>query len=579
MENETITHKAAGYTFDVLNPIQGMRYSFKNSSPEPGVTEIVISLSSDKAVVPTRTKIAWKVPVVDAHYKWNPEAYRNRYLDVMNSCANSFHSGAHGAAPVMSLYNMCGTNSLTFSLSDAMHRNMLRINLDEHGFLLCSVGLFEEPWNPISEYCVTLRLDQRRIPYYTVLKDTGDWWERSGLPRAIAPEDASMPFYCTWYSHHGDVTQDDVILQAGLAKAIGIDTIIIDGGWGVPLQPRPAQFPDLSGTVKSVQKLGVKVVLWTDPSQPNPTNEGLLGDDRRVGVAPGKAGRFDPRYPEVRAQMVKEYLYLLDMSGCDGFKIDFVDSIPGAADDDREDPSRDYKSVPQAVDAAMREIYEALRERKRDILIEYRQHFTGPHMLQHCTMVRAVDCGNSYPDNHQRTLDVRLLSGALPVHSDPVIWHPDEPIESAALHLLHTLFSVPQLSVRLENLPKSHIDMIKTYMAFWREHRDVICSGDLMPLGPQDSFPVVLARTDRKLLAAVFADTVVPLPEKLPERLLIVNATFRERVILELPADAGKRRVIVTSVTGGIGAATEIDLKAGVNTIPVPAGGYALCSR
>lgn len=575
MQNPT-TFEAAGYTFEVIDPVPGMRYAFASSSPEPGVTELVVSLSSDAPVVPARTAIAWTVPVVDIHYKWNPDAFRHRYLDVMNDCANAFHSGAHGAAPVMSLYNMAGTNALTFALSDALHRNRLGISLDERGFLRCTVGLFQEPWDAVREYRCTLRLDQRRLPYYTVLKETGDWWERAGLTRPMAPEAATLPFFCTWYSHHGEVTQQDVLLQARLGRELGIEAIIVDGGWGVPLQPRPAQFPDLPGTVKAVQALGVKVLLWTDPSQPNPTNEGLFGDDRRLGAAPGKAGRFDPRYPEVRAQMVKEYLHLLDLSGCDGFKIDFVNSIPGAPDDDRDDPRRDYKSVPEAVDAAMGEIYQALRERNPDILIEYRQRYTGPHLWRHCTMMRAVDCGNSYPDNRQRTLDIRLLCGSVPVHADPIIWHPDEPVASAALYLQHTLFSVPQVSVRLEALPQAHLDMIRTYLAFWREHRDVICSGELMPLAPQDSFPVVLARTERKLLAGVFADTVVPLPAPLSGQLLIVNATFRERVVVELPAAAGRWRVTVTAVTGERRAPFEVVLQEGVNTIPIPAGGYAV---
>jgi alpha-galactosidase len=576
MKDTPTTFEAAGYTFEVVDPVPGMHYAFASSSPEPGVTELALTLSADTPVVPARTSLVWTVPVVDIHYKWNPEAFRHRYLDVMSDCANSFHSGAHGAAPVMSLYNMAGTNALTFALSDALHRNALGISLDERGFLRCTVGLFQEPWDAITEYRCTLRLDQRRIPYYTVLKETGDWWEQSGLARCIAPEAATMPFFSTWYSHHGDVTQDDVLQQARLARELGVDSIIVDAGWGVPLQTRLEPFPDLPGTVKAVQALGVNIMLWTDPSQPNPTNEGLLGDDRRLGMAPGKTGRFDPRYPEVRAELVREYLHLLDLSDCDGFKIDFINSIPGAPDDDRDDPRRDYKSVPEAVDAMMGEIYQALQERKPDILIEYRQRYTGPHMWRHCTMMRAVDCGNSYPDNRQRTLDLRLLNGSLPVHADPIIWHPDEPVVSAALHLQHTLFSVPQVSVKLETLPPAHRDMIRTYLAFWREHRDVIWSGELMPLAPQDSFPVVLSRTDHKLLAGVFADTVVPLPRHLPEQLLIVNAGFRDRVVLELPAAAGKRRLTVTTVTGERRAPLEIVLAEGIHTIPIPASGYAV---
>jgi alpha-galactosidase len=320
----------------------------------------------------------------------------------------------------------------------------------------------------------------------------------------------------------------------------------------------------------------MKVLLWTDPSMPNDANSDLFDGGMRIPVD-AKNPRFDPRYPDVRAQWVSEYLHLLETTRCDGFKIDFICSINSAAEGDPDDPRRDFKSVPEAVDVAMREIFEALHARNPDILIEFRQNYVGPHMLQHCTMVRALDCGNSYPDNRLRTCDVRLLSGAVPVHSDPITWHPDESVVSAALQLQHTLFSVPQLSVKLETLPEAHLDMIKTYMDFWREHRDVVLCGDFMPMEPQGMFPYVMSRTEEKLLIGVFANTVVHLPADLPGQLLIVNATDRDRVVLESGIDAGRRTVERTSATGTHAACEERSFEAGLTSIAMPPGGYAVC--
>lgn len=569
-------YKAAGLTFEIEDPIKGMTYGFSHDSPCDGITDVTISLKAEKPVAPSKTAVKWKVPVINIDYKWNPACSRHRYLDVMESCSNRINTRANGASPVMCLYDMAGTNALTFSLSDTLHDNFLSIALDERGFLDCRAGFFQAPWDPVADYTCTIRLDQRRIPYYAVLKDVGDGWEHGGLKRAAAPECASLPFFCTWYSHHGDVRQEDVVLQAGLAKELGVETILVDGGWGVPLEPRPNQFPDLVKTVKTVQALGVKVLLWTDPSMSNPTNSHLFGEEMRI---PRKGARFDPRYPEVRAQWVKEYLHLLAQCGCDGFKIDFIDSIASAPEGDPDDARRDYKSVPEAVDAALRQIAGALRARNPEIMLEFRQHYNGPHMLQHCTMMRAIDCGNSYPDNRLRTCDIRLLSGRVPVHADPITWHPDEPVAGAALQLQHTLFSVPQLSVRLETMPRDHLDMIRTYLAFWRAHREVIMAGEFMPLEPQGMFPSVLARTERKLLVGVFANTVVPLPDELPDELVFVNATNLERIVMELPAPGGSRRLTVTSVTGVESPLRMIELKAGINVVEMPPAAYGVMSQ
>ena len=576
-ESEKImtTYQVGEMTFEIENPITGMDAAFSHASPCEGVTDITITLKADQPVVPTKTSVKWKIPVVNIHYKWNSACARHRYLDVMSFCYNSINTRANGSAPVMCLHDMAGTNALTFALSDAMHENTLSIALDEKGFMNCGVGFFQAPWDPIKTYTCTLRLDQRRRPYHEVLKHVGDWWEQGGLQRATAPDSASQPFFCTWYSHHGEVRQEDVVQQATLAKPLGVETILIDGGWGVPLEPRPHQFPELARTVKQVQDLGLKVMLWTEPAMSNPANSHLLGDDLRI---PRKGARFDPRYPEVRAQWVKEYLHLLDLCGCDGFKIDFIECIPSALEGDPDDPRRDYKSIPEAVDAALREIMAALRARKPAIMLEYRQPYNGPHMLQHCTMMRAVDCGNSYPDNRQRTCDIRLLSGGVPVHSDPITWHPDEPVTAAALHLQHTLFSVPQLSVKLETLGRDHLDMIRTYLAFWRAHRDVILTGEFMPQEPQGSFPAVLARTQKKLLVGAFANTVVSLPEDLPGEILLVNATNLDRMVLELSAPGGARFLTVTSVTGEVLPSQWVKLRAGLNVIEMPPSSYGVLS-
>ncbi len=44
-----------------------------------------------------------------------------------------------------------------------------------------------------------------------------------------------------------------------------------------------------------------------------------------------------------------------------------------------------------------------------------------------------------------------MLAGTTPVHADMLMWHSDEPVESAAMPLIHLLFAVPQISVLLDH--------------------------------------------------------------------------------------------------------------------------------
>ena len=155
------------------------------------------------------------------------------------------------------------------------------------------------------------------------------------------------------------------------------------------------------------------------------------------------------------------------------------------------------------------------------------------------------------------------------------MWNLTEDVVSAAANLTHTLFAVPQVSVLFDKLPADHAAMLRTYLHFWKTHRDVILDGDLTPYDPQANYPAVLAATDDKLLAAVFERTWVPLPADVPETLLIVNATFDDHVILEAAGPLGKRHAEILDCTGKKVTDTELTLAAGVHRLEVPPNGYA----
>ena len=56
----------------------------------------------------------------------------------------------------------------------------------------------------------------------------------------------------------------------------------------------------------------------------------------------------------------------------------------------------------------------------------------------------------------------------------------------------------------LTKVPPEHTEMIRFYLDFWRQHRDVLMDGNLAPLGPGELYPAAVASTPEKLLAAKF---------------------------------------------------------------------------
>jgi alpha-galactosidase len=154
-----------------------------------------------------------------------------------------------------------------------------------------------------------------------------------------------------------------------------------------------------------------------------------------------------------------------------------------------------------------------------------------------------------------------------------VMWHYEDTVESAAMQLIHALFTVPQISVRLDEIPASHVAMIRRYLAFWREHRDVLLDGKIQPLQPHHAYPAVIAETGKKVAAAAYATGFVPLPAIGDRVLLLANGTLENRVVIELPAALGKRRVQLWSCTGELIADQTRNLGAGLHALPVPPAG------
>jgi len=135
---------------------------------------------------------------------------------------------------------------------------------------------------------------------------------------------------------------------------------------------------------------------------------------------------------------------------------------------------------------------------------------------------------------------------------------------------------VPQISVLLDRIPTEHVEMLRLWLGFWREHRDVLLDGALEPLHPEAIYPVVLAHTESKLAAAAYGNTVVPLEREIPSTLLVVNGTLEEGLVLYLADNAGTRRIEVQDCKERVTRTDSIGLETGLHQIDIPPAGVAV---
>ena len=531
--------------------------------------------------------------MVDTHLRWLTK--RPGALPIMPwKGAATVQARGTSNAPVYGLLSIDDTNRLTFAISDAVNPAALRAQVSEETAILnCCVEIPARTSPTLTNHSFRLRVDTRTVSYEEALHDVSDWWTSfdSYAPMPV-PEKACLPMYSTWYSFHLGITPDAIEEQCRMAKELGMDSVIVDDGWQTEdtqrgyawcgdWEPAPGKFPDFAGHVKRIQNIGMKYLLWF--SVPFVGIHSKAHERFKDCLLPNNNPDaqwwcLDPRCNAVREYLIGIYEHYVRDIGVDGLKLDFVDAFsepaPGSLPEDAA-PRRDI-TVAEAGASLLAEVADRLRAINPEVMLEFRQSYIGPAMRRCGNIFRVGDVPNDFHSNRINSLDLRLLSGNTAVHSDMIMWHPEDSVESAAMQLLHTLFAVPQISVLLDQISRTHHKMLALHLAFWREHRELLLDGRLTSIQPGMNYPQVQARHKDKWLAAVYSNTVVDLPEKLPAEAILVNGTYDESIILSVPSTLSEtRRLRIVDCMGNCKVDESLELSPGMLRIDLPRAGIA----
>lgn len=574
------------HIFSVLD-LEGLNVEYEVGKIEEGLENIKLRFTSEVERQFPKVKIKWKHPVVDIHSYWHPTAFRNKNLD--SDWGYGFFSKAAVGAPVGCFYNLEGRNKITYALSDALNTIQLNMGVhEEDASLNCIITLFTEVTKPRKEYEIELRIDTRDIPYYDSLQEVAKWWESFDMYKpSTVPECAKLPMYSTWYSFHQEIVPEEIEKQCKIAKDLGCRAVIVDDGWQTSDNKRgyaycgdwevsKERITDMKEHVKRVHDIGLKYILWYSVpfvgiNSKAWTNfkDKLLAFREELGT-----GVLDPRYSDVREYLINKYEKALIEWDLDGFKLDFIDEFYLREDAEyKKDERRDYESVQDAVDRLLTDVINRLKAIKPDIMIEFRQKYIGPLMRKYGNMFRAADCPNHAITNRVETLDIRLLCGNTAAHSDMVMWNPEDTVESAALQMVNILFSVPQFSMRFENLNDEHFKMAKFWLSFWKENRDVLLEGRLSPVSPELMYPLVQSDIENKRVIAAYSDVILRSGKSIPEEFICINGTLKNEVVLYFEEDLGTRKMKAYNCCGKVVEDKEIVIEKGLQVFNIPACG------
>ncbi len=557
---------------------------------EDGLDLVKVSLTSEKASTPPKITLRWQIPSIDIAKFWNP----NLGVDKATYYSNNVKTSATRYGPVLSYMNMNDENRMTVAVGDALNKLEFGSYLkEEDANFHYYVVLFDEEYPAIKHYETEILVDRRNQNFTKTLSGVTDWWaKQENYQPAKAPQDAFRPMYSTWYSYHQTLNVDELLEECRESKKMGMEAIIVDDGWQTMDDKRgyaftgdwqPDRIPDMKGFVDQVHDLDMKFLLWYSVPFIGKNAENyprFKGQYLYYWDSQG-AWVLDPRYPEVREFIIGIYEDAMADWGLDGFKLDFMAFFkPGEDTELTAEDGRDYASVYHAVDRLMTDIMGRLKEKNPEILIEFRQPYIGPLMRKYGNMLRAADCPNMATINRVRTTDTRLLGGSSAIHADMLMWHPNDPVEHAALQILNIMFSVPQISVRLNEIPQEHKDMIAFWVKYWNENQEVLMKSDFIPQKPDELYPLIKAQNTHKAVIGLYGnDMILSAGMANLEAFDIINARNKTQVVILNNSDMGVYHLQVLDCMGETVSERKITLNKGAVVIDVPASGLVKLSK
>ncbi|MBQ2389866.1 MAG: alpha-galactosidase [Clostridia bacterium] len=502
----------------------GAKIWIDNEREENGIKHFTVHAKLSEKAVPEKFSVQFEIPHIECFSVWSPYLSHCRRIGPDWGPSTTYANIA-SSMPVQSVLSVDGNNRLTLAIDDAMSPTAIKTGVrEEDGNIVVTFTFFTETTTAIEEYSATVRVDTRDIPFYDAVYDVVRWWENEcGYTPLSVPEHAKLPMNSMWYSYHQNLDSESIVREARLAKELGMESIIVDDGWQTDNLGRgyaycgdwelaTTKIPDMREVVDRVHAEGVKLILWFSvPFVGKYSRAFERFKDMVLSDNPYQYEhtQLDPRYKEVRDFLIGVYKKYLVEWDLDGFKLDFIDSFRLTPSTIAPDDRRDYESLVEAIDRLMTDITIELKKIKPDILIEFRQTYVGPAIRKYGNMLRATDCPNDAISNRKHTLDLRLTSGNTAVHSDMLMWNKDDTPESAMLQFTSILYSVPQVSLRLDTISDVHRKALKFYLSFWRENADILMNGKLHVYDTAHDYSGACAVLDKKAIYTSYVQTVI----------------------------------------------------------------------
>ncbi len=540
-----------------------------------------LKIAFEEKQIPKPFVITWQEPQIDIFGFWSSSSYHQHNITPDWGMRRAESKTASGM-PLATLYNKDNQSKLSVALSDPATPSAISTGVvEEDGTVIMQIELFSKPSSYIDYYEVEIYFDRREISLVSAVKGIRNYWKSKGFECAYVPQGAKDPVYSAWYSFHQATYPEPIIKECEIAKEYGMKTLIVDDGWQTEDGSRGYAFcgdwkicnskiPNMQEFVDRIHSLGMKFVVWFSvpfvgfQSENYERFKGMyLGTREKIG-----ASVLDPRFKEVREFLADTYVSYVEKYGWDGLKLDFIDSFALTDESSTDYDKMDTTSLEVGVEMLIAEASARLKKINPEFLIEFRQSYVGPIMAKYGNFFRVTDCPNDPITNRLFSINLRLTSDKIPVHSDMLMWNSNDTVQAVMYQLLAIMFTVPQISIRFDSITSEHKRALRSFMSFWTEHRDVLLDGELEAYDVDANYTLVKSKKDGQSVQVLYQNVIVR-PEKNHTN-YIFNSTAQDQIYVDLEQASGCE---IYNLFGE--KIAEIGLSAGVNKISLPSCGMA----
>lgn len=481
-----------------------------------------------------RLVIEYLVPLVDIQYLWHPTA--DGAVHLLNEWDEGMVFRLNQSMPVFSLLNQTNDSSFSLAINELVNELTVSIGVQEE---TASAKIKIEMIVPKKNYNLSLSVISGRELWSRVIQEQVAWlYQVNSLSLLPTPLECYEPVLSTWYIFHQHISSTLVYDESKKYQALGTNTVILDDGWQTDDHTRryafvgdwevaKRKFPDFHQHVASVKELGMSYLVWL--SLPYLGNKSKMWSELQEDLLYfdefQRAGILDIRKESIQAHLLEMFDRLMKDYEVDGFKIDFIEMFSN---------HENFYDIGLSLLLFLEKLTTCLKL-EQNKMVEFRQDYINPLMMQFCNIVRAKDCPNNYYLNRVRTTDLRLSCPYTAIHSDMIMWNKKETIEDAALHIINVLFSVPQLSMRYDELTDEEIKMIRFWLSFMKEYRNVLLKSSFEPLNVHEGYSVIHAFDNETKVTGVYSENrIVQLSNEGHKQHIFVNGTKESRLVIEM---------------------------------------------